>query len=478
MAHVRLAALTLTLAVAACKTPAPGSDASLILEEGSDRFDICTGPRPFFGSSSSAFDFTSRTLDYRNAFWLATMASHAYVKKDVVVPELRRLGFTDAEFFDEDGVAKNVLRTGINFRWASTQGFWADAPAGVILAFRGTVPTEMGDLFSDIWATQKTFDVGTAPLGELDNGTRNAADEMAAGAAQTGVDATSIHVHKGFWYALDIVWKHVERRAKAHYATERPKEIAAKKKRLDEWAALLSSGGGEAALKQKLALETDWVIEPSGKLNLVKQWVATASDAARRSELFELIDSNWANWQKPIFVTGHSLGGALATLASYRLMKMGLNVRGLYTYGSPRAGNAAFVHDFRVRAFRKGLKLKGKSGVSGEGGLQRFVDHNDVVARIPPVFGWPSAIDDSILNPMLDRWKHVSRMRYLTGRETEKPEAWLEGDAEFDERVAAVPQYTIKLPLEGWKQWVGDHSMVLYAGKLERIAFGTTTTCN
>jgi predicted lipase len=44
----------------------------------------------------------------------------------------------------------------------------------------------------------------------------------------------------------------------------------------------------------------------------------------------------------PIFVTGHSLGGALAVIAALDL-KLSLNVKvTVYTYGQPRVGNAKF----------------------------------------------------------------------------------------------------------------------------------------
>lgn len=50
----------------------------------------------------------------------------------------------------------------------------------------------------------------------------------------------------------------------------------------------------------------------------------------------------------PIWVTGHSLGAALATLAADRLA----DVQGVYTYGSPRVGNQEFQKRFSPRAFR------------------------------------------------------------------------------------------------------------------------------
>ncbi len=62
-----------------------------------------------------------------------------------------------------------------------------------------------------------------------------------------------------------------------------------------------------------------------------------------------------------IWVTGHSLGAALATLAADRFQ----DVQGLYTFGSPRVGDREFQENFRLRAYR-------------------VVNGDDIVSRVPP----------------------------------------------------------------------------------------------
>lgn len=57
---------------------------------------------------------------------------------------------------------------------------------------------------------------------------------------------------------------------------------------------------------------------------------------------------------KPIWITGHSLGGALALLATVSLDRAGIPVRGTITLGQPRVGDLTFKRAFggRERVYR------------------------------------------------------------------------------------------------------------------------------
>lgn len=71
-----------------------------------------------------------------------------------------------------------------------------------------------------------------------------------------------------------------------------------------------------------------------------------------------------------IWVTGHSLGGALATLAATSLKEQGIPVTKLYTFGQPRTGNGIFFDYFNTTL---GFKEQ----------AFRFVNNTDIVPRVP-----------------------------------------------------------------------------------------------
>jgi len=118
-----------------------------------------------------------------------------------------------------------------------------------------------------------------------------------------------------------------------------------------------------------------------------------------------------------IWVTGHSLGAALATLFTARMLhdnEIGAsdhNIVGTYTFGSPRVGD----EDFRIR-FEE-------LAVAHEASVWRFRNDRDVVTRIPLSFrfdhvGGLAHFEDGILtlqtmlsvtvprNVLTDLWEH------------------------------------------------------------------------
>ncbi len=55
---------------------------------------------------------------------------------------------------------------------------------------------------------------------------------------------------------------------------------------------------------------------------------------------------------RPLFLTGHSMGGALAVLTACRLAAAGKRAVATYTYGSPRVGDALFCNGYDLPTYR------------------------------------------------------------------------------------------------------------------------------
>jgi len=74
---------------------------------------------------------------------------------------------------------------------------------------------------------------------------------------------------------------------------------------------------------------------------------------------------------KALWLTGHSLGAAMATIMAYRFATydLGPTPSGLFTYGSPRVGNRKFINYFNTLPFEH----------------HRWVNDGDIVTKIPLV---------------------------------------------------------------------------------------------
>jgi hypothetical protein len=99
-----------------------------------------------------------------------------------------------------------------------------------------------------------------------------------------------------------------------------------------------------------------------------------------------------------IYVTGHSLGGGLATLLvadMLRSMEAGvdLDLRGLYNVGSPRVGDGGFKAKFDELATRQGVNV------------MRIRNRKDIVTRVP----------------LVQEWTHVDQRVYLTEEQISLP---------------------------------------------------------
>jgi hypothetical protein len=78
------------------------------------------------------------------------------------------------------------------------------------------------------------------------------------------------------------------------------------------------------------------------------------------------------NSQAKVWLTGHSLGGALAILCAMEFRRQGIPVSQVITFGQPRVGNAAFAAMYDAMPGLKQLTI-------------RVINQNDLIPRTP---GW------------------------------------------------------------------------------------------
>ena len=103
--------------------------------------------------------------------------------------------------------------------------------------------------------------------------------------------------------------------------------------------------------------------------------------------LYAAVDAAVKRKDRPLWVTGHSLGGALALLAAWRLQQQFLPVHQIYTFGAPMVGNKAAAD-----AFEREFPDK----------IFRFVDSFDVVPKLPTVSLITNSYDHCLSEMLLE----------------------------------------------------------------------------
>ena len=114
-------------------------------------------------------------------------------------------------------------------------------------------------------------------------------------------------------------------------------------------------------------------------------------------DLWPYLEEALIDNRKTLWFTGHSLGGAMAKICAGRCLLSHIRSEpsGLYTYGSPRVGDKAYVNYTDIPHFR-------------------WVNNNDIVARVPPFwFGYRHSGQEMYLDRNgklsdMQGWRRVS----------------------------------------------------------------------
>ncbi len=137
--------------------------------------------------------------------------------------------------------------------------------------------------------------------------------------------------------------------------------------------AFVDSGEEEGTGTQAVVVENDEIVlvifcgsEGHDASAAMRDWLTDASfwpleveDVSIHRGFHYALESVWEQLDaavaeplekgRALWLTGHSLGGALANLAAYRWSREQVPVAGVYTFATPKIGDAAFVADFEQR---------------------------------------------------------------------------------------------------------------------------------
>ncbi|MBU4311789.1 MAG: lipase family protein [Candidatus Omnitrophica bacterium] len=142
---------------------------------------------------------------------------------------------------------------------------------------------------------------------------------------------------------------------------------------------------------------------------------------------------------QPFWIAGHSLGGALATLAAAKFIKEEYKrPKGIYTFGQPRVGNKIFVRDFNALLKRRTF---------------RFVNNEDIVTRVPP---------------RTLKYEHIGNACYLDNSgKLHRDEKWWRQflDSSVSTAVRSVDRFRILR--EEYPNGIDDHSMHRYIKRIK-----------
>ena len=159
-----------------------------------------------------------------------------------------------------------------------------------------------------------------------------------------------------------------------------------------------------------------------------------------------------------LYITGHSLGGALAIVAAHEINSDA--IAACYTFGSPRVGNLEFGEDIKAPIYR-------------------LVNAADLVPRVPPAWMIEVVISGGNLIPILwvrnaviriltrfRGYRHVGDMRYLTACKDDFSDVRLIPNLNIIDRGFRLATRL----LSDWHAGATDHRIDTYCGKLKAYA--------
>ncbi len=172
------------------------------------------------------------------------------------------------------------------------------------------------------------------------------------------------------------------------------------------------------------------------------------------------LDGNNDFKELPLFITGHSLGGALATIAAKRLTHKG-GIAACYTFGSPRVGDEEWSYDIKTPVYRVVNAIDCVTMVPPSGEfiyMAKSFLGLDAIPYVGRILKW--------LLSLIDGYYHVGDERFLTNC---KPNQY--DDVQLTYKVSIFRRLNIFFRSKRPIGFVTDHKISIYRKKLALIAF-------
>lgn len=203
--------------------------------------------------------------------------------------------------------------------------------------------------------------------------------------------------------------------------------------RTEEYA-ILSFRGTEVTKKKDILADAEAL-----KVSMIEGGVHRGFLKAYNSVKDEIEESLKKVLGLPIYITGHSLGAALATVATNYLEEVVIDktplrdrIAACYTFGSPRVGNKEFNKEFRSAIYR-------------------VVNTTDIVTVVPL---------------LAMGYTHIGDERFLG-----------KGDMDIQSGIPIIRRtlFFLAAIFRLFGPLVGDHGIVKYRDKLAKVAKGRST---
>ena len=183
------------------------------------------------------------------------------------------------------------------------------------------------------------------------------------------------------------------------------------------------------------------------------------------SEILRVLDDKQAK-RKPLFITGHRLGGAVATIATRRLTE-DHRIAACYTFGSPRVGTEEWVWQIKSPIYQIINSADPVPSIPFSKTTTAFAAKGiRAIGRLIPWVGAGIVWFGQWIEKQISGYEHADNMRHLTNcKDGDLSRAELLYTVGWGRRFLAVVMGALPR-----KKLISDHGIATYQMKLLQVA--------